>query len=471
MRAIALVLGAALLIGSCGGGSAAPAATSPPARIAAAFSGDWPQFGYDAQRSNASDAPTGVTAQTVGALRRLRISLPGTVDSSPVYVHGMFLLTTTYGRTLALDGASGRILWQFVPSGIGGWEGSYQITNASPAADPDGRHVFAASPDGLVHRLDLRTGREAPGWPVRVTRDPRHEKLGASLGIDGASVVAATGGYGGDAPPYQGHVVTIARSNGRITHLFNTLCADHRRLLDPRRCSASDSAIWSRAGVVVEPSSGRLLIATGNGPYNGRTNFGDSVLELTGGLRLRQAYTPVNQAELNAGDIDLGSSSPALLPSKLALIGGKDGLLRLLDLRRLNGHRVGRPFTTGGELQVLAGPGGQALFAQPAVWHRIVFVANYAGTAAYTVTGRRLAMRWQNASPGTSPIVAGGLLFVYDPRGGLSVYRPASGVRLASLPAGGGHWNSPVIAGGRIALPEGNANDHATSGVLDLYVP
>jgi hypothetical protein len=37
------------------------------------------------------------------------------------------------------------------------------------------------------------------------------------------------------------------------------------------------------------------------------------------------------------------------------------------------------------------------------------------------------------------------------------------------LPAGRGHWNSPIVADARIALPEGNANDHALRGLLDIY--
>jgi hypothetical protein len=31
------------------------------------------------------------------------------------------------------------------------------------------------------------------------------------------------------------------------------------------------------------------------------------------------------------------------------------------------------------------------------------------------------------------------------------------------------HWQSPIIANGHVAMPEGNANDHATTGVLDIY--
>ena len=49
------------------------------------------------------------------------------------------------------------------------------------------------------------------------------------------------------------------------------------------------------------------------------------------------------------------------------------------------------------------------------------------------------------------------------------IYRPGSGRVAARLPARSGHWNSPVPGGGRIALPEGNANDHAGDGTLSLY--
>ena len=66
-------------------------------------------------------------------------------------------------------------------------------------------------------------------------------------------------------------------------------------------------------------------------------------------------------------------------------------------------------------------------------------------------------------------MLAGGLLYVYDPGGALDVYRPGDGGRIASYPAGGGHWSSPIVAGGVVALPVGDGNDHATTGEIDLY--
>jgi hypothetical protein len=221
------------------------------------------------------------------------------------------------------------------------------------------------------------------------------------------------------------------------------------------------------------PGSGDLLVATGNAPFDGKRNWGDSVLRLTGDAhRLLQNWTPRAQAQLNATDLDLGSTAPALLGDGLAVQGGKAAVLDVLDLARMNG-RGGASGKLGGQVQELRAPGGQGVFTAPAVWHHgkatTVFVTTGAGTGAYRLAGRRLHPLWSNSRAGTSPVLAGGLLYVYDPGGGLRVYRPSSGREVADLQAGSGHWNSPVIAGGRIVLPEGNANDHEGTGVLDLW--
>jgi hypothetical protein len=127
----------------------------------------------------------------------------------------------------------------------------------------------------------------------------------------------------------------------------------------------------------------------------------------------------------------------------------------------------------GGELQTVSTPGGADLFTAPSVWHQgrttWAFVADGAGTAAWRLVKGRLRRAWQNGRAGTSPIIAGGLLYIYDPGGSLRLYRPTSGRIIATLPAGAGHWNSPIVVAGRIALPEGDANEHRTSGVLNIY--
>jgi outer membrane protein assembly factor BamB len=429
-----------------------------PAATAAPVVG-WPRFGYDAARRNAAPA-AGITAASVGRLQRRQIRLPGVVDSSPIAIGRLVVVTTSYGKTIALDAATGRIRWQFTPPGYSSWAGSAQITNSSPAADPDGRSVYAAAPDGKVRKLSLANGK--PRWTVSITRDPTHEKLGTALNVAGRLVLATTGGYIGDAPPYQGHVAAIDRTTGRLVNVWNALCSDRKGVIQPSSCPESGSAIWGRSGAVVEPETGNVLVATGDGKWDGKVHWGDSVLVLSPNAgRLVASWTPATQRDLELQDVDLGSTAPALLPGRLAVQGGKDALLRLLDLRALPLGRL------GGELQSVPTPGG--VFSSPAVWRNLVFVTTFSGTVAYRLENRRLTRAWENGTPGTSPVVAGGLLYVYDPGGGLNVYAPATGRPLARLPAGAGHWNSPIVAVGRIFLPEGSANEHSTSGVLNVY--
>jgi PQQ-like domain len=491
-RAAASVVLCALALGACGGAgrsavsSSAAGSPVPPATGAASQAvpdGDWTQFNYDAQRSGVGPAQTGITASNLSLLRRQTVSLDGTVDSSPIQLagvtvdgrkHDLVIVTTTYGRTIALAAGTGAKLWEYVPPDIGTYQGSAQFTTASPIFDPDRRFVYTTSPNGYIHKLAIATGRQV--WKTRVTYDPTHEKLPAALNISGSSVVVTTGGYIGDAPPYQGHVVLIDRASGRITHVWNALCSDRHYLIDPpSACRASDAAIWGRAGAVIEPGSGRLMVATGNAPFNGSTDWGDSVLELSPDLTLLHHWTPVNQAELNNNDEDLGSTSPALLPGGLAVQGGKAGVLSLLAVNRLSSVSGSAGARLGGELQDIPSPAHAQLFSASAVWTQggrtYVFVSDYAASNAYVLSiFGRLRVLWRSGTPGTSPVLAGGLLYVYDPVGGrLDVLVPTTGRSLASLPASTGHWNSPIVVGGRIILPVGNANDHGTSGTLYIW--
>lgn len=497
----------AILLAACGGtgGSAAatvPAATpgSGPGDSATTTqipAGDWTRFDFDSARTGAGPAQTGITARNLRSLRQRRVQLDGTVDSSPIELHAirmhgrahdLIIVTTTYGRTIALDASTGTRLWEFVPRDIRAYEGSAQITTTTPVADPGRRYVFAASPDGLIRKLAVATGREVRSrhWPVHTTLDPTHEKLASALNVSGRELIATTGGYVGDAPPYQGHVMTIDRASGRIIHVWNSLCSGQHHLLVPSRCAVSDSAIWARSGAVVEPDSGRLLVATGNAtgshPFNGVSNWSDSVLELSpDAARLLHNWTPSNQAALSAADTDVGSTAPALLPPvngrRLAVQGGKDGKLHLLDLARLNGTPSGAGRRLGGQLQEISTPGDGGLFSAPAVWPHarrvFVFVADGSGTGVYALSGTvnpRLRLVAQNSNPGTSPVIAGGLLYVYDFQGGaLRVYEPTQLTQLASLPVATGHWNSPIVIAGRVIVPEGDANQHASHGILDIY--
>src|ERR1051325_10933655 len=83
---------------------------------------DWPQFGWDVASSGAPDFATGITAANVGSLTRRQVRLNGTVDASAIYLHGAivngaahdtFFVTTSYGKTIAVDADTGAVLWEY----------------------------------------------------------------------------------------------------------------------------------------------------------------------------------------------------------------------------------------------------------------------------------------------------------------------------------------------------------------------
>jgi outer membrane protein assembly factor BamB len=488
---------AALAIAGCGSSSSlrrtgpvwtpVPDASAIPGTPMVA--GDWPTFDADAVRSGVNPGETAISAATVGGLRRQwRTALPQPADSTPILLHDLRLpdgaqhdvlyVTTQGGTTLALDAATGAILWRAAPVG-------QRITNSSPVADPANHVIYSYGLDGKVHRYDAATGAETRDavWPVTVTRMPGSEKQGSALTLANGYLYVTTGGYIGDAPPYQGHVVAIHLIDGRVT-VFNSLCSNIGHVLGPGECPDDQSGLWARAGVVVDPITGYLFVASGNGPYTanqGGHDWGDSVIELSADAsHIIDSFTPAGFAALDQFDQDLGSTMPALLPPiagsqtpYLLVQGGKDDVLRLLDRQNLS--RQGGPGHVAGELQIIATPGKCNVLTQPAVWqdpasHAIwVYVTDDCGTGAYRVVTSAqgvttLAHAWDSPQGGTSPVLAGGVLFVAA-SGAVRALDPHSGRQLwSSADAGTGgsignvHWQSPIVIGGRLYCSDQDGN-------------
>src|SRR6266568_7070562 len=98
-RLLPVAVGLSLVLAACGSASVG--------HSSAEVGGDWTRFGYDAARHNAGPSATGITAANLGALRQQRITLEGTVDSSPIYLRAvstsggvvdLLILTTSYGK-------------------------------------------------------------------------------------------------------------------------------------------------------------------------------------------------------------------------------------------------------------------------------------------------------------------------------------------------------------------------------------
>lgn len=178
-RHIALRLLLGLLLGLSAAITAA--AQSVPAQ-------NWPMFGGDLQSTSANPEATGITAANVRRLSRRQVQLDGLVDASAIYLHGATIrgarhdaifVTTSYGRTMALDAVSGDVLWEYTPSSYQGLAGTRQFTNSTPVADPDDNSIYAASPDGYIEKLAVGDGRLL--WRTAITELPLREKMDSPL--------------------------------------------------------------------------------------------------------------------------------------------------------------------------------------------------------------------------------------------------------------------------------------------------
>src|SRR6266513_1180419 len=231
---------------------------------------DWTRFGWDAGGSNAPPIATGITAANVTTLVRQQVAIDGTVDASAIYLHrvpvsgsthDVFFVTTTYGKTLAIDAQNGAVLWRYTPANYASWAGTAQVTTATPVADPNRQFVYAAAPDGAIRKLRVADGSVV--WTTAITLLPAVEKTASALNFFNGRVIATTTGYIGDAPPYQGHVALLAGATGNLLSVWNSLCSNRPGLIDPASCAQSGSGIWGRTGAVIDSSSGTIFVATG----------------------------------------------------------------------------------------------------------------------------------------------------------------------------------------------------------------
>jgi len=473
-------------------------------RAQSAPSPAWMQFGFDARHSGVNDRETAIHRGNVASLHLLyQVTLPSIADGAAVFlpavqtargVKDLLFLTTKDGRLLALDAATGATLWSAHPAAGPGF------TTSSPAIDPDLGHVYSYGLDGKVHKYAAANGSEVTtgGWPAVATVKPDVEKGSSALAVattaSGASYLyVASSGYPDDAGDYQGHVTAVDLATG-AQQVWNAMCSGRHVHFTERAvpdCRFLQGAVWGRPGVVYDPDLDRIFFATGNGPFDaqhGGREWGDSILALhadgTGaGAGPLDSYTPANFQELQDQDLDLGSSTPVILPtppgSRIAHLGahcGKDSVIRLLDLDDLGG--TGRPGAIGGELQSLPLPQGDQVLPQPATWVDPVdgstwlFIANFSGIAGFELVidgggNPMLTPMWTNHVAGTSPVLANGILYYAAVGVGLEALDPTTGALLWTESGGAGrhwHWESPIVVAGRLYMTDEDR-------VLRAYAP
>jgi len=164
-----------------------------------------------------------INANNVRDLEVAWIHVPGRstrgLQSMPLAVDGIIYYTGSHSRTFALDGATGKVVWSYIPELD---EALVARQTHSPynrgAAIGEGK-VFVGTVDGRLIALDMKTGK--PLWDTKLINS---QKLtvgftGAPLYAKGVVVIGAQGGEW----PYRGPIFGVDAATGQKKWEFLTV--------------------------------------------------------------------------------------------------------------------------------------------------------------------------------------------------------------------------------------------------------
>jgi hypothetical protein len=173
-----------------------------------------------------------------------------------------------------------------------------------------------------LHALDIATGADMANSPVTLSAaefDPLMQNQRPALMLANGAVYV---GYAShcDKEPYHGFLFAYDAKSLQQTAVFNTT---------PTGMGAS---IWQSGQAPAADGDGNVYVVSGNGSWDGKTNFSESFLKLSPQLKLLDWFTPINHDKLDKDDNDINSSGATLIPgTKLVVGGGKEGVLYTID--------------------------------------------------------------------------------------------------------------------------------------------
>ncbi|MBZ5605068.1 MAG: hypothetical protein LAO79_22450, partial [Acidobacteriia bacterium] len=328
-------------------------------------------YQYDATRAGVNSQETQLTPATVNSAQFGRIATfpaDGVVYAEPLYlagvdmgasgIHNVVFVATEHDSVYAYDADSGSSspLWQtnFLSSDVttipASETGCGHIVpeigiSSTPVIDASTGtlYVVASTKESgdyvhRLHALDVSTGTEKSGSPVVIQ--------GSVPGSgDGGSTVAFV-------PRNYKQRIGLLLANGTVYIGFSSHCDlgnyhgwlfgyDARTLQQSAVFNASPNgdgaAIWQGGAAPAADAAGNVYAVSGNGSFDGQTNFGESYLKFSPSLNLLDFFTPFNYADLNNKDLDVGSAGVVLLPDQpgphphLMIGGGKQGRVYVID--------------------------------------------------------------------------------------------------------------------------------------------
>jgi hypothetical protein len=220
-------------------------------------------------------------------------------------------------------------------------------------------YVVAATKEGTstwvqrLHALDIATGAEKFGGPVvlaatlpgtgtgssggNVAFNPLTENQRPGLLLNNGVVYIGFGSHG-DNSPWHGWVLGY-----NATTLGQTMAYDTTP-------NGNGGGIWQGGGGLATDATGDIYYVTSNGDFDANTggvDFGDSVQKLSPTGTSVDYFTPHDQSNLSANNLDLGAGGPVMLVDQttgsfphLLITAGKNGTIYVINRDNLGKYNA-----------------------------------------------------------------------------------------------------------------------------------
>ena len=215
-------------------------------------------------------------------------------------------------------------------------------------------------------------GTASDGNGTTVSFNPQFENQRAGLLLENGHVVIGWSSHC-DTSPWHGWIMSYSASTLAQEAAFNT------------SADGSANGVWMSGGGLAADANGNIFFATGNGTWNGTTDYGDSIVKLGppsgGSFPVLDYFTPYNQSSLAGGDTDVASGGLVLLPNlssgqQLLTQMGKEGKMYVIDRNNMGKYCVNdNPPCNGSDPNIVQEiPGATAgVWGTPAYWNGSVY--------------------------------------------------------------------------------------------------
>ncbi len=198
-------------------------------------------------------------------------------ESTPLVIDGKIYFTTAWSKVVALDAATGSLLWTYDPKVPPEWavNACCDVVNRGLAAW--GNKLFLGTLDGRLIALDRTTGK--PVWDtLTIDRNHRYTITGAPRVVKGKIII----GNGGAEMLVRGYVSAYDADTGKMIWRFYTVPGDPSKpfesLILEKAAQTWTGQWWKYGGggtvwdsIVYDPELDLLYIGVGNGsPWNQR---------------------------------------------------------------------------------------------------------------------------------------------------------------------------------------------------------